>query len=67
MYIQNFEHSTSKCFVLSLFDLFLPPHNIVLFVGAVMAATVELISLTDSTPIHSYGAVTRWICMYPKV
>ena len=35
-----------------------------MFVGGVVAATVELIN-TDSLPVHEYGAVARWIVMYP--
>ncbi len=38
----------------------------VMFVGGVVAATVELIN-SQSSPVHSYGAVTRWIVMYPTV
>jgi hypothetical protein len=35
----------------------------VMFVGGVVAATVELIG--QSRPIHEYGSVSRWIVMYP--
>ena len=40
---------------------------VVLFIGGVVAATVELISLDPaiSVPVHSYGTVSRWIVMYP--
>ena len=38
----------------------------VMFVGGVVAATVELIN-SGSEPVHEYGAVARWIVMYPKV
>ena len=38
----------------------------VMFVGGVVAATVELIN-SDSSPVHEYGAYTRWIVMYPLV
>ncbi len=34
-----------------------------LFVGGVVAATVELINL-NSLPVHSYGTGARWIIMY---
>lgn len=42
-------------------------YGAVLFVGGIVAATVELISLDDdiSRPVHSYGTVSRWIIMYP--
>jgi len=41
--------------------------DVVMFVGGVVAATVELISLDSaiSRPVHSYGTVSRWIVMYP--
>ena len=35
----------------------------VLFIGGIVAATVEIIEL--STPVHSFGAVSRWLIMYP--
>lgn len=40
-----------------------------MFVGGVVAATVELISLDPaiSAPVHSYGTVSRWIVMYPWI
>lgn len=42
------------------------PFVAVLFIGAIVGATVETIELNrdDDVP-HNYGAVSRWIVMYP--
>lgn len=36
-----------------------------MFIGGVVAATVELIN-SDSRPVHEFGAASRWIVMYPS-
>lgn len=40
--------------------------DVVLFIGGVVAATVEIINF-GSVPVHEYGTVTRWIVMYPSM
>ena len=36
----------------------------VIFIGGIVAATVDTITLDSNVP-HNFGAVTRWIVMYP--
>lgn len=49
----------------------LPPPSLslsvpVLFIGAIVGATVETIEINQEDDVpHNYGAVTRWIVMYP--
>ena len=52
--VQPHKHDFSYCFCVSA----------VIFIGGIVAATVDTITLDGRAP-HSFGAVTRWIVMYP--
>ena len=61
--------AASKCFAQGAFCLCLEPVFLcasVLFIGGIVGATVETIELENDEP-HNFGAVTRWMVMYPMV
>ena len=61
--------AASKAGVRAVQPLYLPPSPslslAVLFIGAIVGATVETIQFDNDAP-HSFGTASRWIVMYPN-